>query len=349
MSANHENDLSLGRRYKKYEGAYNLAFAADPDIRLRRFDEMAPKDDLQWKRLEVFRGNDREAYHAHKSNPNDALVRPTEKEQRMWEANQNDMWRIDREPSYGQHAMTNNKWFDLSLEQRRADNTQKFFHAAEQRYGGDYETWAAKAGTNVVAKEDYLQTRAALEIEQRQAAQQQKLKEAQAQAQAQAQVQVQVQVQVQAQPPQEAPAAHQAAPSRPLRPNSAARLGPPARTAPALRASRAAAPVSGRANRAGRPATRNSRLSPRPARCWRLAGRRAAPPAPARTPPRSRPRRRATATAAQSRPLPGCTRRGTPASSRADARAARPAPRGRQSPARSAPARPAAPGLRNRS
>ncbi|WP_434031576.1 hypothetical protein [[Pseudomonas] boreopolis] len=200
MSANHENDLSLGRRYKKYEGAYNLAFAADPDIHLRRFDEMAPKDDLQWKRLEVFRGNDREAYHAHKSNPNDALVRPTEKEQRMWEANQNDMWRIDREPSYGQHGMTNNKWFDLSLEQRRADNTQKFFHAAEQRYGGDYEAWAAKAGTKVVAKEDYLQTRAALEIEQRQAAQQQKLKEAQ--------------VQVQAQPAQQAPAAHQAAPAQ---------------------------------------------------------------------------------------------------------------------------------------
>lgn len=198
MSNNHENDLSLGRRYKKYEGAYNLAFAADPDTHLRRFDEMAPKDDLQWKRLEVFRGNDREAYHAHKSNPNDALVRPTEKEQRMWEANQNDMWRIDRERSYGQHAMTNNKWFDLSLEQRRADNTQKFFHAAEQRYGGDYETWAAKAGTNVVAKEDYLQTRAALEIEQRQAAQQQKLKEAQ----------------VQAQPAQEAPAAHQATPAQ---------------------------------------------------------------------------------------------------------------------------------------
>lgn len=198
MSANHENDLSLGRRYKKYEGAYNLAFAADPDIHLRRFDEMAPKDDLQWKRLEVFRGNDREAYHAHKSNPNDALVRPTEKEQGMWEANQNDMWRIDREPSYGQHAMTNNKWFDLSLEQRRADNTQKFFHAAEQRYGGDYETWAAKAGSNVVAKEDYLQTRVGLEIEQRQAAQQQKLKEAQ----------------VQAQPAQQAPAAHQAAPAQ---------------------------------------------------------------------------------------------------------------------------------------
>lgn len=200
MSANHENDLSLGRRYKKYEGAYNLAFAADPDTHLHRFDEMAPKDDLQWKRLEVFRGNDREAYHAHKSNPNDALVRPTEKEQRMWEANQNDMWRIDREPSYGQHAMTNNKWFDLSLEQRRADNTQKFFHAAEQRYGGDYEAWAAKAGSNVVAKEDYLQTRVGLEIEQRQAAQQQKLKEAQ----------------VQAQPAQQAPAAQQAASVQPM-------------------------------------------------------------------------------------------------------------------------------------
>ncbi|KAB8198706.1 hypothetical protein FKV24_000640 [Lysobacter maris] len=183
MSNNHENDLSLGRRYKKYEGAYNLAFAADPDTQLRRFDEMAPKDDQQWKRLEVFRGNDREAYHAHKSNPNDALVRPTEKEQRMWEANQADMWRIDREPSFGQHAMTNNKWFDLSLEQRRGESTQKFFHAAEQRYGGDYEAWAAKAGNNVVAREDYLQTRAGLEIEQRQAAQQQKMKEAQAQEQ----------------------------------------------------------------------------------------------------------------------------------------------------------------------
>lgn len=199
MSNNHENDLSLGRRYKKYEGAYNLAFAADPDTHLRRFDEMAPEDDQQWKRLEVFRGNDREAYHAHKSNPNDALVRPTEKEQRMWEANQADMWRIDREPSFGQHAMTNNKWFDLSLEQRRAENTQKFFHAAEQRYGGDYEAWAAKAGNNVVAKEDYLQTLAGLEIEQRQAAQQQKMKEAQAQAQS----------------AQQAPSTQQEAPAQP--------------------------------------------------------------------------------------------------------------------------------------
>lgn len=199
MSNNHENDLSLGRRYKKYEGAYNLAFAADPDTHLRRFDEMAPQDDQQWKRLEVFRGNDREAYHAHKSNPNDALVRPTEKEQRMWEANQADMWRIDREPSFGQHAMTNNKWFDLSLEQRRGENTQRFFHAAEQRYGGDYEAWAAKAGNNVVAKEDYLQTRAGLEIEQRQAAQQQKMKEAQAQAQS----------------AQQAPSTQQEAPARP--------------------------------------------------------------------------------------------------------------------------------------
>ena len=144
-----------------------------------------------------------------------------------------------------------------------------------------------------------------------------------------------------------APAA--AAPSRPLRPNSAARLGPPARTAPALRASRAAAPVSGRANlRAGPPhATAGYRL--RPARCWRRAGRRAAPPAPARTPPRSGQWHRAAAAAAQIRPLRGCTPRGTRASSRAGARAARPAPRGRQSPARSAPARPAAPGLRNRS
>lgn len=207
MSANHENDLSLGRRYKKYEAAYNLAFAADPDTHLRRFDEMAPQDDPQWKRLEVFRGNDREAYHAHKSNPNDALVRPTEKEQHMWEANRADMWRIDREPSYGQHAMTNNKWFDMSLDQRRGENTQKFFHATELLYGGDYETWAAKAGNNVVAKEDYLQTRAGLEIEQRQAAHQQKLKEAQIQP---------VQEQSAQQAPQMEVPAQQTAPAQPM-------------------------------------------------------------------------------------------------------------------------------------
>lgn len=174
MSANHENDLSLGRRYKKYEGAYNLAFAADPIPQLRRFDEMAPKDDPQWKRLEVFRGNDREAFHAHKSNPNDALVRPTDKEQAMWDANQQDKWRIDREPAFDQHPMTNNKWFDMSLEQRRSESSQNYFNGVEQRHGDGYEAWAAKAGNSVVAKDDYLQTMASLDIEKAQAARAQK-------------------------------------------------------------------------------------------------------------------------------------------------------------------------------
>ena len=174
MSANHENDLSLGRRYKKYEGAYNLAFAADPNPQLRRFDEMAPKDDPQWKRLEVFRGNDREAFHAHKSNPNDALVRPTDKEQAMWDANQQDMWRIDREPAFDQHPMTNNKWFDMSLEQRRSESSQNYFNGVEQRHGDGYDTWAEKAGNSVVAKDDYLQTMASLDIEKAQAARAQK-------------------------------------------------------------------------------------------------------------------------------------------------------------------------------
>lgn len=174
MSANHENDLSPGRRYKKYEGEYNLAFAADPDPQLRRFDEMAPKNDPQWKRLEVFRGNDREAYHAHQSNPSDALVRPTDKEQAMWEANQQDKWRIDREPAFDQHPMTNNKWFDMSLEQRRSESSQNYFKGVEQRHGAGYEHWAAKSGSDLVAKDDYLQTMAGLDIEKAQSARAQK-------------------------------------------------------------------------------------------------------------------------------------------------------------------------------
>lgn len=181
MSANHEDDLSAGRRYKKYEGAYNLAFAADPNPQQRRFDEMAPKNDIQWKRLEVFRGNDRDAYHAYQSNPNDALVRPEEKERAMWEANQADKWRIDREPAFDQHAMTNNKWFDLSLEERRGDSAQKYFASVEQRHGASYAAWANKAGNQVVAKEDYLQTMASLDIEAQQAKRAQKLTQTQVQ------------------------------------------------------------------------------------------------------------------------------------------------------------------------
>lgn len=201
MSANHENDLSPGRRYKKYEAAYNLAFAADPNQQQRQFDEMAPKDDIQWKRLEVFRGNDKDAYDAYKSNPNDALVKPTEKEEHMWQANQADHWRINREPAFGQHDMTNNKWFDLTLEQRRADSTQNYFNSVEQRHDAGYEPWAAKAGNQVVAKEDYLQTMATMDIEKLQASRAQKQQAPEQSSQLQAN-----QAPAQAQPNQSKPA-----------------------------------------------------------------------------------------------------------------------------------------------
>lgn len=102
-----------------------------------------------------------------------------------------------RERPYSTVAVSGNDEKVVSLAQRRRlrpDLSVPWLGATI----GPIGTWAAKAGTNVVAKEDYLQTRAALEIEQRQAAQQQKLKEAQ----------------VQAQPAQEAPAAHQATPAQ---------------------------------------------------------------------------------------------------------------------------------------
>ena len=180
MSANHENDLSAGRRYKKYQAEYNLAFAADPNPQQRHFDDMAAKDDIQWKRLEVFRGNDKDAFDSHRSTQ-DAVSKPTQKEQAMWEANQADLWRINREPAYGQHDMTNNKWMDLSLEQRRSDSTQNYFNSVEQRHGAGYEAWAAKAGSQVVAKEDYLQTMATLNIEALQAKRAQKQEQEQTQ------------------------------------------------------------------------------------------------------------------------------------------------------------------------
>lgn len=178
MSANHENDLSPGRRYKKYEAEYNLAFAADPNPQQRRFDDMAPKDDIQWKRLEVFRGNDKDAFDSYRSTQ-DAVSKPLPKEQAMWDANQADLWRINREPAYGQHEMTNNRWMDLSLEQRRSDSTQNYFNSVEQRHGAGYEAWAAKAGNQVVAKEDYLQTMATLDIEALQAKRAQKQEQTQ--------------------------------------------------------------------------------------------------------------------------------------------------------------------------
>lgn len=172
MSANHENDLSPGRRYRKYEADYNLAFAADPNPENRKFQEL-DMSDVQLKRLEVFRGNDKDAFDSHRSTQ-DAVSKPTEKESAMWEANQADKWRINREPAYGQHDMTNNKWMDLSLEQRRSDSTQKYFNSVEQRHGSGYEAWAAKAENQVVAKEDYLQTMATMDIEKLQAGRAQK-------------------------------------------------------------------------------------------------------------------------------------------------------------------------------
>jgi hypothetical protein len=65
------------------------------------------------------------------------------------------------------------------LEQRRSDNTQKYFNSVEQRHGAGYEAWAAKAGSQVVAKEDYLQTMATLDIEALQAKRAQKLEQVQ--------------------------------------------------------------------------------------------------------------------------------------------------------------------------
>src|SRR5690606_14803265 len=54
-------------------------------------------------------------------------------------------------------------------------------NSVEQRHGAGYDGWAAKAGRDVVAKEDYLQTMASMDIEKLQANRQQKLHAAQAQ------------------------------------------------------------------------------------------------------------------------------------------------------------------------
>jgi hypothetical protein len=168
-----KNELSLGRRYRQYEHAYNAAFAADPNPQSRQFNETAPKDDVQWKRLETFRGNDKQAFHAHLSNPGDPLAKPTDKEQSAWQANQADHWRVEREPAFGQHDATNNKWLALTPEARNSDKGQAFLAHVDQKHGTSYAAYAAKAGNNAVDRSDYLRTMAVVEVEGMRAAQQQ--------------------------------------------------------------------------------------------------------------------------------------------------------------------------------
>lgn len=160
-----KNELSLGRRYRQYEGAYNAAFAADPNPEQRKYNELAPKDDIQWKRLEVYRGNDKNAYHAHLSNPADPLARPTEKEQAMWQANQKDQWRVEREPGFSAHPQSNNKWLPMSPEQRGSEKATAFFEQVEAKHGAGYNAYAAKAGSQAVAKDDYMRTMAVVDFE----------------------------------------------------------------------------------------------------------------------------------------------------------------------------------------
>jgi len=160
-----KSELSLGRRYRQYEGAYNAAFAADPNPNQRKYNELAPKDDIQWKRLEVYRGNDKNAYHAHLSNQSDTLARPTEKEQAMWLANQKDQWRVEREPGFSAHPQSNNKWLPMSPEQRGSEKATAFFEQVEAKHGAGYNAYAAKAGSQAVPKDDYLRTMAVVDFE----------------------------------------------------------------------------------------------------------------------------------------------------------------------------------------
>ncbi|GAB3512998.1 hypothetical protein [Pseudoxanthomonas daejeonensis] len=160
-----KNELSLGRRYRQYEHAYNAAFAADPNPQARQFNETAARDDIQWKRLETFRGNDKGAYHAHQSNPSDPLAKPTEKEAAAWQANQVDQWRIEREPAFGQNDATNNKWLGLTPEARNSEKGQAFLAHVEQKHGAAYDAYAAKTGNNAVDRSDYLRTMGVVEAE----------------------------------------------------------------------------------------------------------------------------------------------------------------------------------------
>ncbi len=181
-----KNELSLGRRYRQYEGAYNAAFAADPNPNQRTFNELAPPDDIQWKRLEAYRGNDKTAYQAYRSNPSDPLSMPTEKEAAAWKANQADMWRVEREPAFDKHEATNNKWLSMTPQARNSEQGQNFLAHVDQKYGAGYQAYAAKAGSNAVDRSDYLRTMAVLEVESMRSQAQQKQRAPQAPAQTQA-------------------------------------------------------------------------------------------------------------------------------------------------------------------
>lgn len=186
-SDKHDQQEHLERTYRKYAPQYNAAFAADPNPQSRTFDAMAPVGNIQWKRMEAYRGNDKDAYHAHLSNPSDPLAKPTEKEAAAWKANQADHWRVEREPAFGQHEATNNKWLSMTPQARNSEQGQNFLAHVDAKHAAGYQAYAAKAGNNAVDRSDYLRTMAVVEVEGMRATQnQQKAPQQQAPAQTQA-------------------------------------------------------------------------------------------------------------------------------------------------------------------
>lgn len=185
-SDKHDQQEHLERTYRKYAPQYNAAFAADPNAQTRTFDPMAPVGDIQWKRLEAYRGNDKTAYQAYRGNPSDPLAMPTEKEAAAWKANQADMWRVEREPAFDKHEATNNKWLSMTPQARNSEQGQNFLAHVDQKHGAGYQAYAAKAGSNAVDRSDYLRTMAVLEVEgmRSQAQQQQRAPQAPAKTQA---------------------------------------------------------------------------------------------------------------------------------------------------------------------
>ena len=196
----HLDSEALGRRYKKYEAAYNAQFAADPDPANRKFQEYdMPK--IQQERLEIFRGNDRDARAAHLSNPHDTLAKPTAKEAKMWEVNQKDHWQIDRAPTeYVDHPHSKNKWLPPMTGDK--DQTNAYFENVEAKYGAGYDAYVAKAGSAAVSRDQYLSTMAVVEFEGMKRGAQQTQQQAAA---------------AQEQPAQQAPAQEQATPQEPAK------------------------------------------------------------------------------------------------------------------------------------
>lgn len=183
-SDKHDQQEHLERTYRKYAPQYNAAFAADPNPQSRAFDASAPVGDIQWKRMEAYRGNDKDAYQAHLSNPSDPLAKPTEKEAAAWKANQADHWRVEREPAFGQHEATNNKWLSMTPQARNSEQGQNFLAHVDAKHAAGYQAYAAKAGNNAVDRSDYLRTMAVVEVEGMRATQtQQKAPQQQAPAQ----------------------------------------------------------------------------------------------------------------------------------------------------------------------